>query len=139
MACAGASSGPATFSITVIPAFLALVITVSASPSRVIADELRERRLRGELRLPAGRIGVQLSGSPTGRPPPPRGCATPWPGRGRDPALLGAVACWAFQIGVLWAAFRLVGEPPAAAVMAFFIGMLGNLRCPEGSAGSTAG
>ena len=49
--------------------------------------------------------------------------------RSRDPALLGAILFWAFQIAVLWAAFHAFGDAPPVAVLiqAFFVGMLGNL------------
>ena len=37
--------------------------------------------------------------------------------RSRDPALLGAVLFWAFQIAVLWAAFHAFGDAPPLAVL----------------------
>ncbi len=57
--------------------------------------------------------------------------------RSRDPALLGAILYWAFQIAVLWAAFHAFGDAPALAVLvqAFFIGMLGNLLPLPGGVG----
>ena len=59
----------------------------------------------------------------------------------RDPALLGALAYWVFQIAVLWAAFRAFGEAPPAAVlvMAFFVGMFGNLLPVPGGVGGVEG
>lgn len=59
----------------------------------------------------------------------------------RDPALLGSLAYWAFQIAVLWAAFRAFGEAPPAAVlvMAFFVGMFGNLLPMPGGVGGVEG
>ncbi len=59
----------------------------------------------------------------------------------RDPALLGALAYWAFQIAVLWAAFRAFGEAPqlAVLVMAFFVGMFGNLLPMPGGVGGVEG
>jgi uncharacterized membrane protein YbhN (UPF0104 family) len=61
--------------------------------------------------------------------------------RGRDPALLGAIAFWGFQILVLWAAFHAFGEPPPWAVLiqAFFVGMLGNLLPMPGGVGGVEG
>jgi putative heme transporter len=35
--------------------------------------------------------------------------------RSRNPALLGAVAWWGFDIAVLWACFHAFGEPPSVA------------------------
>jgi len=59
----------------------------------------------------------------------------------RDPALLGALAFWAFQIAVLWAAFRAFGQSPplAVLVMGFFVGMFGNLLPLPGGVGGVEG
>jgi uncharacterized membrane protein YbhN (UPF0104 family) len=59
----------------------------------------------------------------------------------RDPALLGALAYWVFQIAVLWAAFRAFGESPplAVLVMGFFVGMFGNLLPMPGGVGGVEG
>ena len=61
--------------------------------------------------------------------------------RSRDPALLGAVLFWAFQIAVLWAAFHAFGNAPPLAVLtqAFFVGMLGNLLPMPGGVGGVEG
>jgi uncharacterized protein (TIRG00374 family) len=58
-----------------------------------------------------------------------------------DPALLGAVLFWAFQVAVLWAAFRAFGEAPPLAVLiqAFFVGMFGNLLPLPGGVGGVEG
>ena len=61
--------------------------------------------------------------------------------RSRDPALLGAILFWAFQIAVLWAAFHAFGDAPPLAVLvqAFFVGMLGNLLPMPGGVGGVEG
>ena len=61
--------------------------------------------------------------------------------RSRNPALLGAVLFWAFQIAVLWAAFHAFGDSPPLAVLVqgFFIGMLGNLLPIPGGVGGVEG
>ena len=61
--------------------------------------------------------------------------------RSKNPALLGAVLFWAFQIAVLWAAFHAFGTPPPLAVLiqAFFVGMLGNLLPIPGGVGGVEG
>ena len=61
--------------------------------------------------------------------------------RARDPALLGALAWWGFDIAVLWACFHGFGEPPPTAVivMAYFTGMLGNLLPLPGGVGGVEG
>ncbi len=61
--------------------------------------------------------------------------------RAADPALLGSVLFWAAQIGTLWASFHAFGEAPplAVIVMAFFVGMLGNLLPLPGGVGGVDG
>jgi uncharacterized protein (TIRG00374 family) len=62
--------------------------------------------------------------------------------RSRDPALLGAVGWWAFDIAVLWACFHAFGSAPpeGVIVMAYFVGMLGNtLPLPGGIGGVDGG
>jgi putative heme transporter len=62
--------------------------------------------------------------------------------RSRDPALLGAVGWWAFDIAVLWACFHAFGSAPpeAVIVMAYLVGMLGNtLPLPGGIGGVDGG
>jgi uncharacterized protein (TIRG00374 family) len=62
--------------------------------------------------------------------------------RDRAPALLGAVAWWAFDIAVLWACFHAFGSAPpqAVIVMAYFVGMLANtLPLPGGIGGVDGG
>ena len=61
--------------------------------------------------------------------------------RSQDPALLGAILFWAFQIAVLWAAFHAFGDAPPLAVLiqAFFVGMLGNLLPIPGGVGGVEG
>lgn len=62
--------------------------------------------------------------------------------RARDPALLGAVGWWGFDIAVLWACFHAFGSAPpeAVIVMAYFVGMLGNtLPLPGGIGGVDGG
>jgi hypothetical protein len=52
--------------------------------------------------------------------------------RERKPGLIGAVACWGFDIVTLWACFHAFGSPPTVAVivMAYFVGALANTRAP---------
>lgn len=58
-----------------------------------------------------------------------------------DPLLLGAVAWWAFDIAALWAALEAFGAslPVAPLVVAYFIGMLGNLLPLPGGIGGVEG
>jgi putative heme transporter len=60
----------------------------------------------------------------------------------RDPALLGALADWGFDIAVLWASFRAFGPSPPGAVIviSYYLGTLGNaLPLPGGIGGVEAG
>ena len=61
--------------------------------------------------------------------------------RARDPGLLGAIAWWYFDIGVLWACFHAFGDAPPfpVIVMAYFIGQLGNVLPLPGGIGGVDG
>lgn len=62
--------------------------------------------------------------------------------RRRDPSLLGALACWGFDIGALWASYRAFGHSPPGAVLVtgYYIGTAGNvLPVPGGIGGVEAG
>jgi uncharacterized membrane protein YbhN (UPF0104 family) len=61
--------------------------------------------------------------------------------RARDPAILGSIAYWAFNVAVLWASFRAFGEAPpwSIVVMGYFVGMLGNLLPLPGGVGGVDG
>lgn len=136
----GILPGSAPFGVTVVPAaFGGAVIAVALGIALLPAD--LERRVRGL--LPgreraaewAGRVaaaGAAVSGGVRG--------ALRMLLRG-DPALLGALAWWACDIGVLWASFHAFGEPPALAVvvMAYFTGMFGNVLPLPGGVGGVEG
>ena len=97
-------------------------------------------RLRAAHRARVGRIAAEARDASPRRPPP--ACTTRSRHlRSRDPALLGAIAFWAFQIAVLWAAFQAFGDAPPLAVLiqAFFVGMLGNLLPIPGGVGGVEG
>jgi uncharacterized protein (TIRG00374 family) len=86
-----------------------------------------------------GRIAQQLAQAPAAMSAGVREAVSHL--RSRDPALLGAVLFWAFQIAVLWAAFHAFGDAPTIAVLtqAFFVGMLGNLLPMPGGVGGVEG
>ena len=58
-----------------------------------------------------------------------------------DAGLVGALLWWGADIAVLWACFEAFGESPAIAVvvMAYFVGMLGNLLPLPGGVGGVDG
>lgn len=59
----------------------------------------------------------------------------------RDPALLGAIANWGFDIAVLWAGFRAFGHSPPGAVlvMGYYVGTLANVLPLPGGVGGVEG
>jgi uncharacterized protein (TIRG00374 family) len=61
--------------------------------------------------------------------------------RSRDPLVLGAPAWWGFDIATLWASFNAFGAAPPLAiiVMAYFLGMFGNLLPLPGGVGGVDG
>ncbi|MEA2228026.1 MAG: putative heme transporter [Solirubrobacteraceae bacterium] len=136
----GLLPGPAPFAMTVVPAGFAavsivLTLLLSLTPTdlqrRMDAFGTRGGRLatfvRRAANLPAAMsAGVRLAIHQV---------------RERDPAVFGAVAYWFFNVAVLWAAFRAFGESPSWAVilMAYLVGMLGNLLPLPGGVGGVDG
>ncbi len=61
--------------------------------------------------------------------------------RAGDPALVGSIAYWGFNIAVLWASFKAFGHAPpwAVIVMGYFVGMLANLLPLPGGVGGVDG
>ena len=62
--------------------------------------------------------------------------------RRRDPALLGVLGAWGFDIAALWASFRAFGHSPPGAVlvMGYYVGTLANtLPLPGGIGGVEGG
>jgi uncharacterized protein (TIRG00374 family) len=136
----GLFPGPAPFALTVVPAAfaalsIALTLLLALLPTdlqrRMDAFARRGGRLANFVRraanLPAAMsAGVRLAIRQV---------------RERDPAVAGALAYWAFNVAVLWAAFRAFGESPpwSVIVMAYFVGMLGNLLPLPGGVGGVDG
>lgn len=58
-----------------------------------------------------------------------------------DPALVGAIAYWGFNIAILWASFKAFGHAPpwAVLIMGYFVGMLANLLPLPGGVGGVDG
>lgn len=137
----GILPGPDPFAITFVPALLALLVTGAGLSIAFVPTDLQQRMRR----LGAGGTGrinrwaVKASQVPASISAGVR--AALGHVRRRDPALLGAVLYWAFQILCLWACFQAFGEAPAAAVLVvgFFVGMLGNLLPLPGGIGGVDG
>ena len=136
----GLFSGADPFSLTFVPAVIALVLLAFAVAVAFIPTDL-QRRLRplagSEGKL--GRAMRQLANAPAAGSAGVRDALEHL--RSRDPALLGAVMFWACQIAVLWAAFHAFGDSPPIAVLVqgFFVGMLGNLLPMPGGVGGVEG
>jgi uncharacterized protein (TIRG00374 family) len=136
----GAFPGPDPFTMTVIPATLAFIVTALALSIALVPTDF-ERRLQS-LAGRHGRVGQiaqKLATVPATASSGMRDALAHL--RTRDPALLGAIIFWACQIAVLWAAFKAFGESPplAVLVLAFFVGMLGNLLPLPGGIGGVDG
>ena len=136
----GLFPGASPFSLTVIPATLALIVTLLGLSVAFVPTNF-ERRLRGwgNEHGRIGRLAQKLAGVPASASAGMRDALAHI--RERDPALLGAVAFWAFQIAVLWASFEAFGDAPplAVLVLGFFVGMLGNLLPLPGGIGGVDG
>jgi uncharacterized protein (TIRG00374 family) len=135
----GLFHGDDPFTLTFVPAVVGLILLAVALAIAFIPTDL-ERRLKplaGKGRL--GRFMRQLAQAPAATSAGVRDALEHL--RSRDPALLGAVLFWAFQIAVLWAAFHAFGNAPPLAVLvqAFFVGMLGNLLPMPGGVGGVEG
>jgi uncharacterized protein (TIRG00374 family) len=135
----GLFSGPDPFSLTFLPAVVGVVLLAVAFAIAFVPTDLERRLhgLRGEGRL--GRLMQRLAAAPAATSAGIRDAVDHL--RSRDPALLGAILYWAFQIAVVWAAFHAFGDAPALAVLiqGFFVGMLGNLLPMPGGVGGVEG
>jgi len=124
----GVLSGPGPFAITVVPAiFGATVIVLTLALSAVPPDLQRRLERRAQRGGRFDRTAQRLANLPASFSAGTREAARHV--RGRNPAVLGSLIYWASQIAILWAAFRAFGGAPplAVIVMAFFVGMVGNL------------
>jgi uncharacterized protein (TIRG00374 family) len=132
----GVFQGDAPFSMTVVPAVIALIM-MGLTLSIVLVPPDLQRRIanRGKSRL-AQKLAHVPASSSAGVRDAIRHL------RSRDPALLGAIIFWACQIGVVWAAFRAFAPdapPTAVLIQGFFVGMLGNLLPIPGGVGGVEG
>jgi uncharacterized protein (TIRG00374 family) len=132
----GIFPGDAPFSMTVVPAVIALVLVLVTLSIVLVPPDL-QRRISGRGK---SRIAQKLAHVPAASSAGVRDAIRHL--RSRDPALLGAVLFWAFQIAVVWAAFRAFSSdapPTAVLIQGFFVGMLGNLLPIPGGVGGVEG
>jgi uncharacterized membrane protein YbhN (UPF0104 family) len=136
----GLLPGPAPFGLTVVPAAFAGIAFGVALAAALLPRDL-DARVRARLGH-RPRVGGVVAGVAAGAAAIAQGVRGALRMlRARDPALLGAVAWWAFDIAVLWACFHAFGSPPTVPVlvMAYFTGMLGNLLPLPGGIGGVEG
>jgi uncharacterized protein (TIRG00374 family) len=136
----GLFNGEAPFGLTVVPAVIAVILTAIGVSTALVPTDL-QRRLEG-FASQGGRIArwaQRLANLPAAASAGMRDALQHI--RHPDPALAGAVLFWAFQVAVLWAAFRAFGDAPPLAVLtqAFFVGMFGNLLPMPGGVGGVEG
>ncbi len=136
----GLLPGKAPFGLTVIPAafggfVIALMLAMTALPAGF------ERRLqRGAQR--SGRIARVLARTaliPASVADGTRAAIALC--RSRNPALLGAIGWWGFDIATLWASFHAFGQAPPwpVIIICYFVGMLANVLPLPGGIGGIEG
>ncbi len=136
----GLLEGGAPFGITVIPAafgaaILILMSVLSALPAGFERRlQRQDRRSSRFAKLLARAASVPVSVAEGTR-------AAIRLVRTRDPALLGAIGWWGFDIATLWASFHAFGHAPpwAVIIMGYFVGMLANVLPFPGGIGGIEG
>jgi uncharacterized protein (TIRG00374 family) len=140
----GVFHGGGSFAITIVPAIfgasaIVLFLAVSLLPSDF--ERLVARWTGGHRRLKLARFARQLATVPASMA---TGVRTAIDLVFREPqwGALGAIAWWAFDIGVLWACFHAFGHetpPIAVIVMAYYVGQIANVLPLPGGIGGVEG
>jgi uncharacterized protein (TIRG00374 family) len=132
--------GPDPWAFTALPAFIGFAAIAIGAAIALTPTDLQRRvdslaRRQGR----RGRLAQRLANVPASASAGIRDALRHV--QDRDPALVGAMAFWAFQIATLWAAFHAFGDAPPVAVlvMGFFVGMFGNLLPMPGGVGGVEG
>jgi uncharacterized protein (TIRG00374 family) len=136
----GLFPGNAPVGVTVVPAVIAVVLTTIGFLVSLVPTDLQRRMDSYACREGrTGRYAARLANVPAAASAGMRDALQHI--RDRDLAIVGAFTFWAFQIGVLWASFQAFGSspPPAVLIMAFFVGMFGNLLPLPGGIGGVDG
>jgi uncharacterized protein (TIRG00374 family) len=136
----GVLSGPAPFGLTVVPALFGGVVIVAALLIATVPRDLGRRvDPDGARHERVARLLAHAASATAGIASGVRGALALL--RAHDPALLGALGWWAFDIGVVWACFHAFGETPPGGVivMAYFAGQLGNVLPLPGGLGGVEG
>lgn len=137
---AGIFPGGGSVAITILPAVVAAVLLAAGGAVALLQGDI-ERRL-GSWSSGSGRSArwiARLASAPALVAQGIRSAIELL--RTRKPGLLGAPAWWGFDVAVLWACFHAFGAAPPFTVilMAYFVGMLGNLLPLPGGLGGVEG
>ena len=136
----GLLPGGGSFAITIVPAVVAAMLVAVAGAMALLPGDIERRLARWA--AGSGRLARWVALAVTVPAMAASGVRTAIDLiRSRDPGLLGAPAWWGFDIGVLWACFHAFGTPPpfTVIVMAYFVGMVGNLLPLPGGLGGVEG
>jgi uncharacterized protein (TIRG00374 family) len=136
----GILPGSQDWAITLLPAIIGLVAFAIALLASLTPTDL-QRRLEGYARRHGriGRLAQKAANLPAAISAGIRISVSLV--RAGDPALVGSIAYWGFNIAILWASFHAFGEAPpwAVIVMGYFVGMLANLLPLPGGVGGVDG
>jgi len=155
----GLFPGEAPFAITIGPAIVAAVAILTFLAIALVPEDLGQRLDAAGAGIEAAVAGGSISSAAAlparlGRPGRWRRWLAAGPAsisggvryahsllRHPEWALAGTVGWWAFNIGVLYASFRVFGDAPPTAVLiqAYFVGMLANLLPIPGGIGGVDG
>jgi uncharacterized protein (TIRG00374 family) len=136
----GVLSGPSDVALTIVPAVIAGLLILITLLLALTPTDL-QRRLDG-FAARGGRFARLAQRAATLPATMSAGVRMAIAhARDRDPALLGALAYWGFNVAILWAAFHAFGAhvPAGVVVMAYFLGMFGNLLPLPGGVGGVDG
>jgi uncharacterized membrane protein YbhN (UPF0104 family) len=136
----GILPGEGSFALTIVPAVVAALLFAAAGAMALLPGDIERRLARWA--SGSGRLEHWLARAVTVPALAASGVRTAIELiRSRNPGLLGAPAWWGFDICVLWACFHAFGSAPPFTVilMAYFLGMVGNLLPLPGGLGGVEG
>ncbi len=138
----GLLPGGGSFAITIVPAIAAAILLAIGAGVALVPGDIERRLARFAGATATGRLARALSRAAAA----PALLAGGVRGgfeliRAREAGLIGAPAWWGFDACVLWACFEAFGHAPPFTVilMAYFVGMLGNLLPLPGGLGGVEG
>jgi uncharacterized membrane protein YbhN (UPF0104 family) len=136
----GVLPGDGSDAITILPAIVAAALLAAGGAAALLPGDV-ERRL-GRWGAGSGRLAPWVARAASAPALAAMGVRSAFAlMRRREPGLLGAPAWWGFDVAVLWACFHAFGAAPPFTVilMAYFVGMLGNLLPLPGGLGGVEG